>query len=1846
MRSLYPVVGLILVLSSSINAQTITSSGGGTGAWSDAASWSPATVPTVANSSSVVIAAGHTITVTDSRQIDQLTVSGNLIISNALQVNDGTGTDMTVNSTGVVTVANTGTLTLQFDPPPPPIFNATLLVNGRLNNAGTITNSAAARVTFGAGSIYDHQHTVAPGSIIQATWNATSTCQVTGYTTNGTAPGFLNQAFGHFTWDTPLMETYINLAGALTSVAGNLTIRNVPVAYIALVESGTYVLNVGGNFVIDNSYISVNSGGTATIHVTGNTTFSNNQDLSLVFDGTTTLDANGALTFDGGVNNLSYGGTGSIFVTVVRDFTLTNAPVLNNGGSGTYRITFDGSSVTPQNYVASDAFTDFSYVVQNGAQVNVSNTSAFMGAGGFTLQGGATLGVASTSGLAVGAAGNVQVSGTRTYTLNSNIIYNGTLAQNLGDEWGGSGALNGVSVNLEIANTSTTGVTNDIIGGTSLVGRLRLTRGSLNIGNSNTLIVSGDVEAFSSPTRIGTIGGDGTSDLQFVGAGTLTGTLNFTSGANSLNNFVIGRNQNITLGTDLTIANAGTLSFTGSGNLVIDGLTLTVNGNITQPGTGTISSSVNTSNLVIGGSGSLTALPLCTGCLFNNVTLSRGTGAYTWNANATVSGILDLTTGAFTHSSGLTMGTGSTFRRSAGTTYTGNVPNATTRFSVSYIGNLTTSNELPVDTDNLLENLTTAGDVTLNKNISINGNLNINSGTLIAGAHDITMLGATFAINGGTFTMASSNALIFSRVGSATTLSGSTIANAQFGNFTISTGASVSAPNANIFISGTWDNEGTFAANTGTVTFNSTNPNQDIDANGQSFFNFATAGATGTKTLTNAVDVNGALSIGAGTTLVAGANTINVAGTWSNLGTFNAGTGTVIFDGTTQAINNAGQSFNNLTLATTSSTKTLGQALDVNGNLVINTGVTLDVTASNHGVSVARNFTNNGTLNPRAGVVTFDGGNNQTISGTTNTTFNDITVNKANNSSAIFSTDQSIAGVLTLTDGIFNPNNHFTMLSSSTRDARIAPLGATASIAATNMTVQRYLPNTAGAQAYRYLSSPVVAGTVAGWKDDFPITGTFTDPSTVAEWPAFPNLQTNFPTLYRYNEAFPGSPALNSRYESYPVNGQSSSASVLTPGRGYAAYVRLNGPITIEQVGVATTGDVGIVVSNTAGTANDGWNLIGNPYASPIHWNNITRPPGVQTQIAFKDNTDNIGLGAGQYLYYTQGGAGIPGVFDGTIAAGQAFWVRNTASGTAPTLTFHETSKQPVNSPPFIREGIQEMLRINVANNTKADELLIGFNANAADAADVDYDAYKLTNDFINFSSVAEGGDEMAINIFNSLSCAREIPLHLKTVTPAGYVFTFTQIESFDAAVQIRLLDNFTHATTTITKEQNVYNFTVTTDPTSFGTDRFRLFVGYPTVDLATAVQASNVCQGSDASISIQAPQTGVVYYATLNGNTVSEQIVATSGSALSIPVPKANLSATNENHIVLMAKAGNCSAVPLSNTATISIENIPTVGNVTADARCGEGQLTLAASGAPSNGSYKWYLTEDATDAIAGETSSSFVTPVLSKTKTYFVSAVNSLGCESGRTAVTATVTYPYDIVGVTGAQGCTGSSVSLSATGAPSDGSYHWYVSQASAQPIPGQSAATFNTPELSASTTYYVAAVNAAGCEGARVPVTAQVLEVEDASIDVSGNTLSSGSVSGNQWYLNGTAIPGATGQTYVATQSGLYKLVVTSGSCSTQVEKEFAVTGDIDGDGLKGYVLYPNPTPGKIYVEVATTDPVTVSVKNQLGSEVTGSELKQDGEMRKGQLDISGHASGVYLVVIKHPDKTVIKKIVKN
>ncbi|NOS55449.1 MAG: T9SS type A sorting domain-containing protein, partial [Cyclobacteriaceae bacterium] len=290
---------------------------------------------------------------------------------------------------------------------------------------------------------------------------------------------------------------------------------------------------------------------------------------------------------------------------------------------------------------------------------------------------------------------------------------------------------------------------------------------------------------------------------------------------------------------------------------------------------------------------------------------------------------------------------------------------------------------------------------------------------------------------------------------------------------------------------------------------------------------------------------------------------------------------------------------------------------------------------------------------------------------------------------------------------------------------------------------------------------------------------------------------------------------------------------------GYAAYVRQATPITLSVSGLIAQGNsVPVPVTAQSGGGNDGWNLIGNPFPAPINWGSVTIPGGVGTQISFRDNTNNIGLGAGQYVYYTQGGAGIPASYTGTISMGQAFFVRATSNT---SIVFKEADKEAVRSPQFIRKAtIDNILRVHLTGAGRADELIIRLVDKAKDQSDNLFDAFKLTNDFLNFSSVSTDGVKMAINaasLFNSVNSSTErkvFPLRVEgnavgVIAAGSYKFSFSEMETFGGDVNIILKDNLMKDSVQITGQSKELTFSVTADPKTYG-DRFELIIARPSV--------------------------------------------------------------------------------------------------------------------------------------------------------------------------------------------------------------------------------------------------------------------------------------------------------------------------------------------------------------------------------------------------------------------------------
>jgi hypothetical protein len=149
---------------------------------------------------------------------------------------------------------------------------------------------------------------------------------------------------------------------------------------------------------------------------------------------------------------------------------------------------------------------------------------------------------------------------------------------------------------------------------------------------------------------------------------------------------------------------------------------------------------------------------------------------------------------------------------------------------------------------------------------------------------------------------------------------------------------------------------------------------------------------------------------------------------------------------------------------------------------------------------------------------------------------------------------------------------------------------------------------------------------------------------------------------------------------------------------------------------------------------------------------------------------------------------------------------------------------------------------------------------------------------------------------------------------------------------------------------------------------------------------------------------------------------------------------------------------------------------------------------------------------------------------------------------------------------------------------------------------------------------------------------------------GNVLTSSASSGNQWYYQGNAIAGATGQSYTVTSNtGYYTCVVTVNGCSSPVSNQIwvVVTGVQEVQG-SNFNIYPVPNDGKFTVSItsAVQETYSIVVYNQIGAKIY--ELKDvqvNGTFEK-QVDLRPVANGVYSVVFLNSEHKVVRKVLVN
>ncbi len=294
------------------------------------------------------------------------------------------------------------------------------------------------------------------------------------------------------------------------------------------------------------------------------------------------------------------------------------------------------------------------------------------------------------------------------------------------------------------------------------------------------------------------------------------------------------------------------------------------------------------------------------------------------------------------------------------------------------------------------------------------------------------------------------------------------------------------------------------------------------------------------------------------------------------------------------------------------------------------------------------------------------------------------------------------------------------------------------------------------------------------------------------------------------------------------------------------------------------------------------------------------------------------------------------------------------------------------------------------------------------------------------------------------------------------------------------------------------------------------------TITIVDPPAASNAARCGSGTVVISATSTSPITWWT--ASTGGIQV----GSGINYTTPVISSTTT----YYAQASQSGCNSPRVAVTAQINVTAPPTVST---GSNCGPGTVTLTATSADS---ISWFAAASGGSALG--TGTSFVTPSISTTTTYYAQAGTS--CLSTRVPVDAIIATTSTDPSVTPGNRCGDGTVDLSAT---SPDPVSWYDAPNGTLLGTGNS---FTTPSISTATTYYAVA-GITGCLSNFVPVLATVNSQPTAPTVTSASncgpaqlTLSASSANTISWFnapTGGTVITtGSTYQNTFATTTTLY------------------------------------------------------------------------------------------------------------
>ncbi len=342
------------------------------------------------------------------------------------------------------------------------------------------------------------------------------------------------------------------------------------------------------------------------------------------------------------------------------------------------------------------------------------------------------------------------------------------------------------------------------------------------------------------------------------------------------------------------------------------------------------------------------------------------------------------------------------------------------------------------------------------------------------------------------------------------------------------------------------------------------------------------------------------------------------------------------------------------------------------------------------------------------------------------------------------------------------------------------------------MTIERHISGTGSNVGYRHFSTPFSNSSLATFQYSASnnVGGVLTYGFTGSNIPS----AGGYVSTYSYSEA---SAASNSNFgmgwvaatnSSNPI-GFDNAQTFYSGGPNYTSY-------SISCTGTPNVGTKTISNLSYGGSAaTAGWHLIGNPYASTIDWDMVTK---VGTDaIAYVFEQSNGGYTASNLLPDNH-----------VVSSYQGFFIHVTSATNS--IQFDESDKSTLDVS-FVRsQNKSNRLRISAydkSNNKKA-VVALDFNEYATEDFDPLYDAYKINNpnDFPSLYFISQG-DRLQVNTISEKNALKPVQLNISSTQTTTMEIWFEETPEINGC--LLLYDNKTSSYYTI---EDSAHFTILVD--------------------------------------------------------------------------------------------------------------------------------------------------------------------------------------------------------------------------------------------------------------------------------------------------------------------------------------------------------------------------------------------------------------------------------------------------